>query len=460
MLSLAFIRDNPDVVRQAMTARQTQAPLDNVLALDGMRRRLLQQVETLRAERNAAGKEIGRLSQAIERAGREVLPREKDYSSVEEQDQAADAAREHADAIARRDQLLERMRGVSQQIEALEDELRSVDERLNDLLLQLPNIPDPKVPLGISEEDNVVVRSEGEPPAFDFEPLPHWELGERLGIIDFERGAKLSGSRFYVLQGAGARLQRALIAWMLDLHTQKHGYTEIYPPFMVREACMWGAGQLPKLRDNLYHDAEEDFWFIPTAEVPLTNLHRDEILEPGSLPRHYVAYTACFRREKMSAGRDVRGIKRGHQFDKVEMYKLTEPERSEEELASLVDNAEEVCRGLRIPYRVVQLCTADLGFSSLMSYDIEMWAPGCGEWLEVSSCSSCGDFQARRANIRFRREKGARPEYVHTLNGSGLALPRTLIAVLENYQQADGSVVVPDVLRPYMGGAEAIEGQG
>ena len=285
MLNLALIRENPDIVRQALAARQTEAPLDDVLALDDQRRRLLQQVETLRAERNAAGKEIGRLSQAAEQAGRQVLPREKDFSSVEEQDQSASAAREQADSIARRDELLERMRGVSQQIEELEDELRGVDERLNDLLLQLPNIPDPKVPLGASEEDNVLLRTEGEPRAFDFEPLPHWELGERLGIIDFERGAKLSGSRFYVLQGAGARLQRALIAWMLDLHIQKHGYTEFYLPFMVREACMWGAGQLPKLRDNMYHDAEEDFWLVPTAEVPLTNLHRDEILEPGALPR-------------------------------------------------------------------------------------------------------------------------------------------------------------------------------
>jgi len=456
MLNLALIRENPDIVRQALTARQSEAPLDDILALDEQRRRLLQQVETLRAERNAAGKEIGRLSQVVERAGKQVLPREKDYQSVEEQDQSASAAREQADSTARRDELLERMRGVSQQIEELEDGLRGVDERLNDLLLQLPNIPDAKVPLGASEEDNVLLRTEGEPRAFDFEPLPHWELGERLGIIDFERGAKLSGSRFYVLQGAGARLQRALIAWMLDLHIQKHGYSEFYLPFMVREACMWGAGQLPKLRDNMYHDAEEDFWLVPTAEVPLTNLHRDEILEPGSLPRRYVAYTPCFRREKMSAGRDVRGIKRGHQFDKVEMYKFVEPERSEEDLLSLLDDAEDVCRGLSIPYRVVQLCTADLGFTSLMSFDVEMWAPGCGEWLEVSSCSNCGDFQARRANVRFRREKGARPEYVHTLNGSGLALPRTLIAVLENYQQADGSVVVPEVLRPYMGGADVI----
>jgi len=441
MLSLAFIRENPDAVRKALADRHTEAPLDEILSLDGRWRGLLQEVESLRAERNAAGKEMGQLNRVIQK-----------------QDKASETAAERQQAVARRDELLERMRQVSQRIDELEGELRDVEERLNDLLLQLPNIPDPKVPLGEGEEDNVLVRTEGEPPTFDFQPRPHWELGERLGIIDFERGTKLSGSRFYLLKGAGAHLQRALIAWMLDLHVQKHGYSEVYPPFMVREACMWGAGQLPKLRDNMYRDAEEDFWFIPTAEVPLTNMHRDEILEPDALPLHYVAFTPCFRREKMSAGRDVRGIKRGHQFDKVEMYKFCQPESSEEELQALVNDAEEVCRALGIAHRVLQLCTGDLGFASLMSYDIEMWAPGCDEWLEVSSCSNCGDFQARRANIRFRREKGARPEFPHTLNGSGLALPRTLIAVLENYQQRDGSIVVPEVLRGYMGGMEVIEG--
>jgi seryl-tRNA synthetase len=439
MISLAFIRENPDAVRKALADRHTEAPLDDILSLDGHWRDLLQEVESLRAERNAAGKEMGQLNRVIQ-----------------EQDKASEAPAERQQAVARRDEILERMRHVSQRIDELEEELRQVEERLNDLLLELPNIPDPEVPLGEGEEDNVVVRTEGEPRTFDFEPRPHWELGERLGIIDFERGAKLSGSRFYLLKGAGAHLQRALIAWMLDLHVQKHGYSEVYPPFMVREACMWGAGQLPRLRDNMYRDAEEDFWFVPTAEVPLTNMHRDEILEPDALPLHYVAFTPCFRREKMSAGRDVRGIKRGHQFDKVEMYKFCQPERSEEELQALVNDAEDVCRALGIAHRVVQLCTGDLGFASLMSYDIEMWAPGCGEWLEVSSCSNCGDFQARRANIRFRREKGARPEFVHTLNGSGLALPRTLIAVLENYQQADGSVIVPEVLRGYVGGVEVV----
>ena len=429
MLSLQFIRENPDVVREAVARRHMTAPIDDILQLDGQRRRVLLEVEGLKAERNQAGKRIGATRDAGERQ-----------------------------------RLIDEMRGVSERIDALEKDLRQTEERLHALLLEVPNIPRPDVPLGEGEEDNVVLRQWGEPQDYAqaggrpaaFTPLPHWDLGERLGIIDFERGVKLSGSRFYVLKGAGARLQRALIAYMLDLHTGQHGYTEVYPPFVVKEECMWSAGQLPKFADNLYHDVEDDLWLVPTAEVPVTNLHRDEILEPGLLPLRYAAYTACFRREKMSAGRDVRGIKRGHQFDKVELYKFCQPESSEEELQALVNHAEEVCRALGIAHRVVQLCTGDLGFTSLMSFDIEMWAPGCGEWLEVSSCSNCGDFQARRANIRFRREKGARPEFPHTLNGSALALPRTLIAILENYQQADGSVVVPEVLRGYVGGVDVI----
>ena len=280
---------------------------------------------------------------------------------------------------------------------------------------------------------------------------PHWELGESLDIIDFERGVKLSGSRFYVLKGIGSRLQRALISFMLDLHTFEHGYQEIYPPYMVKRECMVGSNNLPKFEDNLYHDEEDDLWFVPTAEVPLTNLHREEILPPGVLPIYYVAYTACFRREKMSAGKDTRGIKRSHQFDKVEMYKFTEPDTSDQELEKLLDNAEQVCQKLELPYRILQLCTADLGFGAVKSYDVEMWAPGCEEWLEVSSCSNCGDFQARRANIRYRPAPDAKPQFVHTLNGSGLAIPRVLIAIMENYQQADGSIAIPDVLQPYVG---------
>ena len=297
----------------------------------------------------------------------------------------------------------------------------------------------------------MVTRHWGEQPTFDFDPKPHWELGESLGIIDFERGVKLSGTRFYILKGLGAQLQRALIDFMLDLHVKEHGYLETYPPFMVREECAIGSGNLPKFVDHLYHDAEEDFWFVPTAEVPLTNLYRDEIIEPGNLPLYHVSHTACFRREKMSAGKDVRGIKRGHQFDKVELYKFVEPETSNDELAKMMDDAESVARKLNLPYRIPELCTGDIGFASSKSYDIEVWAAGCGEWLEVSSCSNCLDFQARRANVRYRPEASAKPQFAHTLNGSGLALPRVVIAVLENYQQADGTIIVPEVLQPYMG---------
>ena len=290
------------------------------------------------------------------------------------------------------------------------------------------------------EEDNLEVRRWGEAPTFDFTPLAHWDLGEQLGIIDFQRGVKLSGSRFYTMFGAGAKLERALISWMLDLHTGEHGYTEVMLPLIVKRECMEGAGNLPKFSDNLYHDDEDDLWLIPTAEVPLTNLHREEILAPGALPRNYVAYTPCFRREKAAAGRDTRGIKRVHQFDKVEMYKLVDPETSEDELQQVLADAEDVCRRLGLPYRVIQLCTGDLGFPSAKTYDIEAWAAGSQEWLEVSSCSNCTDFQARRSRIRYRPDQDSRPRLVHTLNGSGLALPRVMIAILENYQQADGSV--------------------
>ncbi|HLB28690.1 MAG TPA: serine--tRNA ligase [Dehalococcoidia bacterium] len=421
MLSLQLIRESPKVVRESQRKRgEDMAIVEEVLALDGQWRTTLREVEELRAQRRAAGKEIAN-------AG----PQE-------------------------RQERIEALRQASEHIDALEGRLKEIQERLDALLLQLPNIPSPKVPEGDGEGDNVVVRQEGGIRELDFPPRPHWELGEALGIIDFERGVKLSGSRFYVLTGAGARLQRALIAFMLDLHTDKHGYKEVYPPFVVKQECFLAAGQLPKFADNIYHDVEDDVWLVTTAEVPLTNLHRDEILEPGTLPLRYVAYTPCFRREKMSAGRDVRGLKRGHQFDKVELYKLCQPEDSGAELETMVQDAQDVLRALEIPHRVVQLCTGDLGFAAALSFDLEVWAPGCGEWLEVSSLSSCTDFQARRANIRFRREKGARPEFVHTLNGSGLALPRTLIALLESYQQADGAIIVPEALRPYMWGLDVI----
>ena len=414
MLSLQFIRENPDLVREALQKRQFSEPIDGILALDERRRSLLTEVEALRARRNEVSKQVGKMD--------EKPPK-----------------------------LIEEVRQIGSRIKALDERLKAIEEELNDLLLRVPNIPHPSVPVGRDESDNVVVRSWGEAREFDFKPRPHWELGESLGIIDFERGTKLSGTRFYVLTGQGAHLQRALISFMLDLHIGEHGYTEMYPPFMVKRECMVGSGNLPKFADNLYHDEEDDFWFVPTAEVPLTNLHRDEILPPDTLPLYYVAYTPCFRREKMSAGKDTRGIKRGHQFDKVELYKFVAPESSNEELEKMVDAAEEVCRRLGIPYRVLELCTGDLGFASTKSYDIEMWATGCGEWLEVSSCSNCGDFQARRANIRFRPQSGARSQFVHTLNGSGLALPRVLISLLENYQQGDGSIVVPEALRKYTG---------
>jgi seryl-tRNA synthetase len=413
MLDIKLIRESPELVRPALEKRGDSFALDNILEIDGRYRSLLRQTEELRAKHNEASKQLSK--------SKEKPP-----------------------------QLIAQMRQLGEQISSLQQQTKEGKANLDSLLLELPNIPHPSVPLGRGASDNVVVRTWGKPRELSFKPLPHWELGEKLGIIDFQQGVKLSGTRFYVLKGLGARLQRALISFMLDVHVNEHGYKEIYPPFMVKRECLIGSGNLPKFGDNLYHDEEDDFWFVPTAEVPLTNLHRDEILSADSLPLHYVAYTPCFRREKMAAGTDTRGIKRGHQFDKVELYKVTDPESSDQELEKLVTDAEDICRRLGIPHRVVQLCTGDLGFAACKTYDIEMWAPGCAEWLEVSSCSNCGDFQARRANIRYRPEPGAKSEFVHTLNGSGLALPRVLIAVLENYQQADGTILIPEVLEPYL----------
>jgi len=310
--------------------------------------------------------------------------------------------------------------------------------------------------VGNSEEENVITGTVGEKREFDFPVKSHWELGEALGIIDFERGVKLSGTRFYVLKKGGAKLQRALINWMLDVHIEEHGYTELYPPYMVKKECLVGTGNLPKFGENLYMDKEDDLWLVPTAEVPLTNYHREEILEAGMLPLNYVAYTACFRREKMSAGKDTRGIKRGHQFDKVELVKVVERDKSMEELEKLLSDAEDILRRLGLTYRVNQMCTADLSFTAMIKYDLEVWSPGCNEWLEVSSCSNFGDFQARRAGLRYRPEPRAKPLYAHTLNGSALALPRTMIAIMENYQQKDGTIVIPHVLKPYMRGTEII----
>jgi seryl-tRNA synthetase len=420
MLDLNLIREKTDRVKAAMADLNADAPIDAIVTLDARRREVLTEVEALRAERNAASKEIGRAPDPTARQAK-----------------------------------IEAMRAVGDRIQALETELKDTEEELNNLLLQVPNLPAPGLVVGPDDSHNVVRWTKGEPRAFDFEPLPHWDLGPTLDIVDFERGVKLSGARFYLLKGTGARLQRALISWMLDVHRSR-GYTEIYPPYMVRREMMVGAAQLPKFEENIYHDAEEDYWFIGTAEIPLTNLHRDELLPAEALPLNYVAYTACFRREKMSAGRDVRGMKRVHQFDKVEMYKLVAPETSYDELERMVVDAEAICLGLQIPYRLIEMCTGDLGFQAAKKYDLELWAPGVNEWLEVSSVSNCTDFQARRANLRYRPEPGAKPRYVHTLNGSGLALPRVMIAVMENYQQADGSIAVPEVLRPYLGGLEAI----
>jgi seryl-tRNA synthetase len=425
MIDLKIIREHPDMVKDALAKLQTDAPIDEILALDVQRREVLQELEALRHKRRETSKEIGRMK-----------------------DQGA------------RQQLIDEMGSVNERISELDSQMSVIETELEQAQYLVPNLPHESVPIGLDESENVVVRQEGEARTeadFGFEPAPHWDLGPRLGIIDFERGVKLSGSRFYVLMGMGARLQRALIQWMLYTHVTKHGYTEVYPPFIVREECMWGAGQLPKFAENIYHDVEDDLWLVGTAEIPLTNLHRDEIFAADELPKSYVAYSACFRREKFSAGRDVRGIKRGHQFDKVEMYKFTRPEDSYLALEEIVSHAENICRELEIPHRLVEMVTGDLGFTAAKKYDIEMWAPGCGEWLEVSSCSNCEDFQARRAKIRYRPDPDSKPEFVHTLNGSGLALPRTMIAIMENYQQADGSILVPEVLKPWMGGVELIE---
>ncbi len=421
MLDLNFIREHSDVVRSALENRQMDTTdIDLVLLLDTDRRNLLTKTETLKAQRNSVSKEISQTKDPAERQRK-----------------------------------IEAMRQVGDEIAQLDETVRQVEEKLQGILTSSPNIPDPSTPVGKDESENIVLKTAGEKPTFDFKPLPHWELGEKLGILDFERGAKISGSRFYILSGLGALLERALIAFMLDLHI-KQGYVEKYTPFMVKSATLIAAGQLPKFADNLYKDHEEDFYWVPTAEVPLTGLHMDEILNAEDLPLRYTAYTPCFRREKMSAGRDVRGIKRGHQFDKVEMYIYCRPEESMQEFERMVANAEETCQLLGLTYRVVQLCTGDISFNACIGYDIEVWAPGCQEWLEVSSISNVSDFQARRANIKFKDEKG-RKEYVHTLNGSGLGLPRTLIAVMETYQQADGSIQIPSALWSWMSGATVIQ---
>ena len=414
MISIELIRRNPDLVREAMRKRAADVPVDEILSLDEERRSFIVRADALRARRNEVSREMGR---------------SKD----------------------RPQELIEEMRRAGSQIRELEDRLRSTGEKLDGLLLKMPNIPDESAPVGPDESANVVVKTVGELPSFDFDPEAHWDIAERLGVIDFERGVRLAGSRFFVLRGLGAKLQRALISFMLDMHVERHGYTEVYLPYMINRDTALASGHLPGFQEEMYHDDEDDLWMVPTAEAAITSLHRDEILSAEDLPRFYVAHTPCWRREKASAGRDTRGIMRVHQFDKVEMYKFVEPERSGAELDSLVAAAEAVVKALDIPYRVLELATGDMASPAVKAYDVEMWAPGAGRWLEVSSCSNCTDFQARRGRVRYRPEAGARPRLVHTLNGSGLALPRVIISILENYQQADGSVVIPEALRRYTG---------
>jgi seryl-tRNA synthetase len=421
MLDINLIREDPEQVRQALRVRQMEPGMvDQVLELDARWRQMLVEVEELKAQRNTVSREIGRMKEPGERQAK-----------------------------------IDAMRQVGDRIAELDEQVRQVEADLQALMVRLPALPLPDVPYGIDDNDNVVVKTVGEIPQFDFTVLPHWEVGPQLGILNFEQGVKLTGSRFYVLSGAGARLQRALIAWMLDLH-HRQGYREQYTPFMVREEVLYISGELPKFVDNLYHDHEDDKWMVPTAEVTLTGLHIGDTFVEEELPKRYTAYTPCFRREKMSAGRDVRGIKRGHQFDKVEMYTYCRPEDTPAELERMLAAAEQTIAELGLTYRVKKLCTGDLGFHSIVTYDLEVWAPGVEEWLEVSSVSAVGDYQARRGNIKYRPDAGGRTRFVHTLNGSGIALPRTMIAIMENYQQPDGTVTVPAVLKTWMGGIDVI----
>ncbi|MDR2734658.1 MAG: serine--tRNA ligase [Spirochaetota bacterium] len=417
MLDIHLIREKPDEVKAALARIGEDGRVDEILALDARRREMIAEIEKMRGERNLVSKEI---------------PDIKDKNE--------------------REQKIAAMRALGNRLAAREEEARQLDEEFEWAMLHTPNMPSGDTPDGAGEADNIVIGEYGNKPEFEFIPRPHWEIGENLGLIDFERGTKISGSRFYLLKGNLALLQRALISFMLDVHTKEHGFTEIYPPFMVRKSCLYGTGQLPKFDDTVYRDAEEDFYWVPTAEVPVTNMYAHEIFDAARLPVLHVAYTPCFRREKMSAGKDVRGIKRGHQFDKVEMVAFTKPENSAAMLEQIMVFAEDILQRLELPWRRLRICAGDLSFTAAAKYDLEVWADGCGEWLEVSSISNFRDFQARRCDIRFRTSPEAKPEFVHTLNGSGLALPRVLIAILENYQLSNGRVRVPDALRPWMGG--------
>lgn len=421
MLDLRRIREQEADIRRALVAKNAQhVDLDGILALDRERRRLLTEVEQAKNQRNTVSKDIG----LRKKKGEDVVS------------------------------VMEEMRQLGDRIAAMDEQVRGVEERLNTLLLTVPNVPHASVPVGTDASGNVVVRSWGEPRAFDFKPKPHFEIGDHLKLFDFERAARMTGAGFPLYLGAGARLERALINFMLDLHIAEHGYREMAPPFVVNRAAMTGTGQLPKLKDDMYHAEVDDLWLIPTAEVPVTNYYLGEII-PDPLPVKFCAYTPCFRREAGSAGRETRGLIRVHQFDKVEMVKFVDPATSYDELESLVKDAEDVLQRLGLPYRVIQLCSGDMSFAAAKCYDIELWAPGHNGWLEVSSCSNFEDFQARRAGIRYRGADG-KPAFVHTLNGSGVALARLVVAILENGQQADGSVVLPEAIRPYMGGVDRL----
>lgn len=416
MLNIKRVRENPEEVREGLRKRSGEYDIDSVLQIDDQRRALLAEVEEKKAEKNRVSKEI-------------PLKKKKGEDVSE---------------------IFESMRKLSDEIKGYDERLREIDEKMRDALLNIPNVPHPSVPVGKDDAENVELRKFGTPTSFDFEPKAHWDLGTDLGLLDFDRGAKLSGARFTVMTGKGARLERAIYNFMLDLHTLDQSYTEIEPPYLVNRASMTGTGQLPKFEEDMYHCEADDLFLIPTAEVPVTNLYRDDILEEKDLPVYLTAFTPCFRREAGSAGRDTRGIVRQHQFDKVELVKFVEPATSYDELEKLTDDAEEVLRRLGLPYRVVQLCTGDLGFSSAMTHDIEVWMPSYGRYVEISSCSNFEDYQARRANIRYRDSKG-KTQFVHTLNGSGLAVGRTWAAIVENYQNADGSITIPDVLVPFFG---------
>ena len=422
MLDLKFIRQNPEIVKKAIKDKLEKADIDALLKSDEKRRKLLVESDELKHQRNIFSDKIAQLKKE--------------------------------DKDAKKD--IENMRGVADRISQLDAELKKLDEEIQQLLLGIPNVPHPSVPIGSSDKDNVEIRSWGNFPEFDFQLRPHWEIGQMLGILDLQRGAKITGSGFFGLTGLGAKLQRALISFMLDLHIKKHGYKEILSPYLSNRDSMTGTGQLPKLEDDMYRCEKDDLFLIPTAEVPLTNWHRNEVLSENQLPIYYTGYTACFRRESGAYGKDTRGMIRVHQFDKVEMVKFVKPETSYDELESLVSNAEEVLQLLNLPYRVRTLCTGDLSFSAAKCYDLEVWASGVNTYLEVSSCSNFEAFQARRMNIKFRSASTKGLEYVHTLNGSGLALPRTMIALMENYQTQKGSIIIPEALRPYMDGAEEI----